>query len=79
MYGIKEILIRALDLSEKEFSVLADYGYCDHFIPDQMTVQQWQSRMKEAMMEDEMAEMELGESIFRPGDKNIIINVLNRL
>ncbi len=75
---IKETLIKELKLSEKEFSVLADYGYCDHFIPSQMTVQHWQNRMKEAMMEDEGMEMELGEPIFRPGDKNIIIRVLNK-
>jgi hypothetical protein len=76
--GTKEILTKELGLTEKEFGVLADYGYCDQFIPSEMTTQQWQSRMKEAMMEDEMAEMELGESIFRQGDKNIIINILNR-
>jgi hypothetical protein len=75
---VKETLVKELNLSEKEFSVLADYGYCDQFIPGQMSVQQWQSRMKEAMMEDEMAEMELGESIFRPGDKGIIIRILNK-
>lgn len=75
---VKEILTKELNLTEKEFGVLADYGYCDQFIPGEMTTQQWQSRMKEAMMEDEMAEMELGESIFRQGDKNIIINILNR-
>lgn len=75
---IKETLTKELNLTEKEFSVLADYGYCDQFIPGQMTVQQWQSRMKEAMMEEEMIEMELGESLFNPGDKNTIINILNR-
>lgn len=75
---IKETLVKELNLTEKEFSILADYGYCDQFIPGQMTVQQWQSRMKEAMMEEEMMEMELGESIFRPGDKRTIINILNK-
>jgi len=75
---IKETLIKELNLSEKEFSVLADYGYCDQFIPGQMSVKQWQSRMKEAMMEDEMVEMELGEPIFRPGDKDTIIGILNK-
>ena len=43
-----------------------------------MTVQQWQSRMKEAMMEDELAEAEAGISLFAPGAKRIIINILNR-
>lgn len=75
---IKETLVKELNLTEKEFSILADYGYCDQFIPGQMTVQQWQSRMKEAMMEEETMEMELGESIFRPGDKRTIINILNK-
>ena len=75
---VKEILTEGLNLTEKEFSILADYAYCDHFIPGQMTIQQWQSRMKEAMMEDEMLEMELGESIFEAGDKSRIISILNR-
>ena len=75
---VKEILTEGLNLTEKEFSILADYAYCDHFIPGQMTIKQWQSRMKEAMMEDEMAEMEAGISLFRSGDKNVIINILNR-
>ena len=69
--GTKEILTKELGLTEKEFGVLADYAYCDQFIPGEMTVQQWQSRMKEAMME-------LGEPLWNPGDKNIIINILNR-
>jgi hypothetical protein len=75
---VKETLINELNLTEKEFNTLADYAYCDHFVPSQMTVQQWQNRMKEAMMEDEMFEMESGESIFRPGDKSRIISILNR-
>jgi hypothetical protein len=76
--GTKEILTKELGLTEKEFGVLADYAYCDQFIPGEMTVQQWQSRMKEAMMEEETMEMELGEPLWNPGDKNIIINILNR-
>lgn len=75
---IKEILTQELNLTPREFDTLADYGYCDHFVPGEMTVQQWQGRMKEAMMEDEMMEMELGESLFKPGDKGIIIRILNR-
>jgi hypothetical protein len=75
---VKETLVNELNLTEKEFCTLADYAYCDHFIPGQMTIQQWQNRMKEAMMEDESFEMESGESIFEPGDKGIIINILNR-
>lgn len=74
----KEILTRELNLTEKEFNTLADYAYCDNFIPGQMTVQQWQSRMKEAMMEDELAEAEAGISLFAPGAKRTIINILNR-
>jgi hypothetical protein len=34
--------------------------------------------MKEAMMEDEMFEMETGERIFKAGDKSRIISILNR-
>ena len=78
MSKVKEILTKELNLTKKEFDTLADYAYCDHFIPGQMTVQQWQNRMKEAMMEDEMLEMELGESIFEAGDKSRIISILNR-
>ncbi len=76
--NVKEIITKELNLTDKEFSVLADYGYCDQFILGQMTVPQWQSRMKEAMMEEETMEMELGEPLWNPGDKNIIINILNR-
>ena len=78
MSKVKEILTKELNLTKKEFDTLADYAYCDHFIPGQMTVQQWQNRMKEAMMEDEMLEMELGESISEAGDKSRIISILNR-
>lgn len=78
MSKVKEILTKELNLTKKEFDTLADYAYCDHFVPGEMTVQQWQNRMKEAMMEDEMLEMELGESIFETGDKSRIISILNR-
>lgn len=78
MSNVKEILTRELNLTSGEFKVLANYAYCDHFIPGEMTVQQWQSRMKEAMMEDETFEMETGERIFKAGDKSRIISILNR-
>jgi len=78
MSKVKEILVNELNLTKKEFDTLADYAYCDHFIPGEMTVQQWQGRMKEAMMEDEMFEMETGERIFKAGDKSRIISILNR-
>jgi len=78
MSNVKEILTRELNLASGEFEVLANYAYCDHFIPGEMTVQQWQSRMKEAMMEDETFEMETGERIFKAGDKYRIISILNR-
>jgi len=78
MSNVKEILTKELNLTSGEFKVLADYAYCDHFILGEMTVQQWQSRMKEAMMEDEMFEMETGERIFKAGDKSRIISILNR-
>lgn len=75
---VKETLVKELNLTQEEFSILADYAYCDHFIPSEMTVQQWQGRMLEAMMEDETLEMELGEPIFKPGDKSTIIDILYR-
>ena len=78
MSNVKEILTRELNLTSGEFKALANYAYCDHFIPGEMTVQQWQSIMKEAMMEDEMFEMENGEHIFKAGDKSRIISILNR-
>ena len=78
MSNVKEILTRELNLTSGEFKALADYAYCDHFIPGEMTVQQWQNRMKEAMMEDETFEMETGERIFKVGDKSRIISILNR-
>ena len=78
MSKVKEILTKELNLTKKEFDTLADYAYCDHFVPGEMTVQQWQNRMKEAMMEDEMFEMETGERIFEAGDKSRIISILNR-
>ncbi len=78
MSNVKEILTRELNLTPEEFDTLANYAYCDHFILGEMTVQQWQSRMKEAMMEDEVFEMETGESIFEAGDKSKIISILNR-
>lgn len=78
MSNVKEILTQALGLTEKEFSTLADYAYCDQFDPTRQTVSQWQSRMKEAMMEEEGMEMELGESLWNPGDKQILMNILYR-
>ena len=71
------LLEKELNITQREWSVLCDYGYADQLFVSS-SVQHWQSRMKEAMMEDEMMEMELGESLFNPGDKNTIINVLNR-
>ena len=41
-------------------------------------VKQWQSRMMEAMMEEEGIEMEIGEPLRRPGDKNKLISIFNR-
>lgn len=78
MSNAKEILTQALSLTEKEFSTLADYAYCDHFDPRNQTVSQWQSWMREAMMEEEGMEMELGESLWNPGDKQILMSILYR-
>ena len=73
----KQELTQALNLTGKEFGLLADYAYCDQFMPGG-DVKQWQSRMKEAMMEEEGIEMEIGEPIWRPGDKDKLISIFNR-
>ena len=75
---VKEQLTQSLNLTTEEFNLLADYAYCDQFIPGG-DIKQWQSRMKEAMMEEEMMEMEIGESIWRPGDKSKLIDIFNRV
>ena len=75
--SLKELFTKGLQVSESEWEALCNYGYADHYNPDE-TLQQWQFKMREAMMEDEGMEIELGESIFEGNDKNLIINVLNR-
>jgi hypothetical protein len=74
---LKELFVNGLDVSEKEWTALCNYGYADHYNPDE-TLKIWQNRMKEAMMEDQEFEMKSGERIFKGNDKNLIINVLNR-
>jgi len=75
---VKEILIKELNLTEKEFSLLADYAYCDRFNPNTQSVNEWQQRQLEAMMEEESMEAEYGESMWRPGDKNKLMNIFYR-
>ncbi len=38
---VKEILIKELNLTEKEFSLLADYAYCDRFNPNTQSVNEF--------------------------------------
>jgi hypothetical protein len=75
--NVKKILTEALNLTEKEFSTLADYAYCDMMRTDQ-TVEQWQRERLEGMMEEEGIEQELGEPLWEPGDKDICINIFYR-
>ena len=73
----QQLFERDLNVTEKEWKVLANYGYADQYYGCS-DVQQWQFKMREAMMEDEGFEMESGEKIFQRNDKNTIINILNR-
>ncbi len=75
--NVKKILTEALNLTEKEFSTLADYAYCDMMRKDQ-TVEEWQRERLESMMEEEGIERELGEPLWEPGDKDICINIFYR-
>jgi len=75
--NVKKILTEALNLTEKEFSTLADYAYCDMMRKDQ-TVEEWQRERLEGMMEEEGIERELGEPLWEPGDKDICINIFYR-
>lgn len=42
------------------------------------TIPEFQNFLREAMMEDEGLEAELGESVWQGNDKNILINIMNR-
>ncbi len=76
---VKEILVEGLKLTEKEFDVLASYAYADHFgMAGRETIPEFQNFLREAMMEDEGLEAELGESVWQGNDKNILINIMNR-
>lgn len=71
------IFEKELNVTADEWSALINYGYADQYYGCD-DILQWQRKMREAMMEDEGLEMELGEYIFLGNDKNLIINVLNR-
>ena len=71
------IIQSELKLTDSQFNTLAEYGYCD-MIMEHETVKEWQYRMREAMMEEEGMEEELGEPIWEPGHKNILINIFNK-
>jgi hypothetical protein len=74
----KEILTEELNLTEKEFNLLANYAYCDQFDSKTQSVNEWQQRQLEAMMEEEGMEEECGEPMWEPGDKNKLMNIFYR-
>jgi len=74
---VRKILTEALNLTDAEFELLADYAYCDMMRKDQ-TVEDWQRERLEGMMEEEQMEHELGEPMWRPGDKNKLIDIFYR-
>ena len=74
---VRKILTEALNLTEAEFRLLADYAYCDMIRKDQ-SVADWQRERLEGMMEEEQMEYELGEPMWRPGDKNKLIDIFYR-
>ena len=76
--SVKTILTEALNLTEKEFDLLADYAYCDRFSPKEQTVSQWQGQQLEAMMEEEGIEADIGEPLWNPGDKDKLISIFYR-
>ncbi len=73
--SIKETLTTKLKLTEKEFLILASYGYADQYSGGD--VKQFQQLMLESMMEEEGMEDEYG-PIWEGNDKNILINIFNR-
>jgi serine/threonine protein phosphatase PrpC len=73
--SIKETLTTKLKLTEKEFLILASYGYTDQYSGGD--VKQFQQLMLESMMEEEGMEDEYG-PIWEGNDKNILINIFNR-
>ena len=72
-----DLLVKELNLTDEEFSILADYGLCDTSYPHQ-TVADWQAQTRREMGEFEMIEMETGEPVFEPGHKRKIMSILNR-
>ena len=76
---VKEILTEGLKLTEKEFDLLASYAYADHFgAVGRETIPEFQNWMRQAMMEEEGMEVELGEPIWQGNDKDVLMNILNR-
>ena len=74
---VRKILTEALNLTDAEFELLADYAYCDMMRKDQ-TVEEWQRERLEGMMEEEGIEQELGEPLWNPGDKRICMDIFYR-
>ena len=75
---VKKILKKELNITDKEFDLLANYAYSDRFNPDTQSVSEWQQSQLEAMMEEESMEAELGEPMWRLGDKNKLMNIFYR-
>ena len=74
---VRKILMEELKLTDAEFSLLADYAYCD-MMREGQSVTEWQRERLEGMMEEEGIEAELGEPLWRPGDKNKLIDIFYR-
>ncbi len=75
--NVKQTLIKALNLTPKEWDTLANYAYCDYMREGQ-TVSEWQRERIESMVEEEFIEQEMGESLWEPGDKDICIRIFYR-
>lgn len=75
---VKKILKKELNITDKEFDLLANYAYSDRFNPNTQSVKEWQRNQLEAMMEEEGMEAELGEPMWEPGDKNKLMDIFYR-
>jgi hypothetical protein len=72
----QDTLKKSLNLTDKEHMTLANYGLCDTY--DGGSVPTWQHQTMNEVKHFDQMEMELGEPVFEPGDKSIIISILNR-
>ena len=66
-----------LSLNEKQYEKLADYGYIDHYgMAHTKTKEDFKRHVTAMIGEEEVMEEEMGESLWKAGDKNIILNWL---